>query len=183
MAIGDRHGALAKIRRLIQLYPTEGTFIWFYSTLLDDNWDRGTFEIDMQNAINRLHPGLRPFDFMVAAHQALGNQKEAIQFMKQGLNVTATVTWMAPQRQLSRMVQLRENSRASHWNALKSPGGERRPKRLFGHASDGAPLAGELEAAEASALAAARLNPDDIYMLWQAERIASMNKAAQEKSP
>ena len=88
--MGDRHGAMSKVRRLLQLYPTEGTFLWFYSTLLEDTLDQDTFQEDMNRALNRLHPALQPFDFMLAAYSALDDRSKIDASFKQGVERDCT---------------------------------------------------------------------------------------------
>jgi tetratricopeptide (TPR) repeat protein len=187
LAEGDRHSAMAKIRRLVHLYPTEGTFLWFYSTLLHDKADERTFEIDMDQAIARLHPALRPYDFMVAAYDSLGKTNEATRYMKLGIERDCGGDIDRPNRDnclawynaLAGRQQAESLERIKRALAAKGDRSDFLDTRAMVHLSRG-----ELDEARDAAVAAARLDPDDIYMLWQAERIAAMGaESAQEDRP
>lgn len=177
MANGDRHGALALVRRLVQLYPTEGKFLWYYSTLVTTDAEVATLRADLDAAIGRLHPDLRPLDFLVAAHHALGDEERALALFAEGLerdcapapegsgkdNCTAWYLALSGQ-DLDRALTLVDG-------AL----GESGPRADYLDTKAVVHMArGELELAYEAALAAARLMPDDVYMLWQAERIAAL---------
>ena len=182
LAQGDRHGAMAKVRRLIQLYPTEGTFLWFYSTLLDAPAERRTFRIDMQSALQRLHPTLRPFDFMVAAHHAIGDDEAVNSFMKLGIERDCSDSigeapkdnCLAWYHSLARKYQTESLDRIQRALELEGDRSDFLDTRAMVYLSRG-----ELDLAWKSAVAAARMNPDDVYMLWQAERISQMAKEVQ----
>ena len=177
LARGDRYGAMARIRRLIQLYPSVGPFLWFYSTLVEEE-DRGTFRHDLAAAMERLHPRHRPVDFLMAAHRSLGDGDIVKQLRDTGIERDCEATTSTTSR---------DNCLAWYWalSGYQTEAALRRIERALD--SEGARsdfldtkamvhlARGELEAAYEAALAAARLSPDDIYMLWQAERIGEMS--------
>ncbi len=177
LAQQDRYGAIALVRRLLQLYPSEGTFLWFYALLVDDPGTASTFEADMEHAMSRLHPPFQPLDFQVAARRALGQQDAALDLMQQG---AARDCHDLPQSDSSRDnciawyhalagVDL-DDALVRVDRALAKDG--RRSDYLDTKAM--VHLArGEGALAYEAALDAARLAPDDIYMLWQVERMAA----------
>ena len=177
LAGGDRHGALAKVRRLLKLYPTEGVFLWFYATLLTDDLESDMFEIDMKQAIARLHPGLRPLDFMVAAHRTLGDDMEVADLMKSGIERDCSLATDRPSKDncYAWYLALAGKQTAEALVRIERALEEEGDRSDFLDTRAMVHLArGELVQAHLSAVAAARLDPDDVYMLWQAERIADM---------
>lgn len=180
LAQGDRYGALAYIRRLLQLYPFNGQSLWFYATLLEPV-DQEMFFADLDAAMTRLHPDQRPLDYLVVAHEILGRHEEALKFMGDGLARDCDPITERPQRlnceawyhALGR-VELDE-AVADIDAALTAEG----PRSDFLDTKAMVHLArGEVGVAADAALKAARLSPDDVYMLWQAERIAQIAAAA-----
>ncbi|MFT6158092.1 MAG: tetratricopeptide (TPR) repeat protein [bacterium] len=181
LAAGDRIGAMALLRRMIELYPTDGLFVWFYTLLLDgpDDILESTLRQDIEDAMSRLHPQQQPFDFLVASHTVLGNQEEAARFMDRGIARDC-----APQT----LPSAQGNCMAWYWSlakvspdtslqrvdeALQASG----PRSDYLDTKAMVHLArGEYDLARDAAVKAARLAPDDIYMLWQAERLASLSE-------
>ncbi len=179
IANGDRFGAMALVRQQIQLYPTEGKFIWYYALLAQSPAEAETVRQDIERAMARLHPELRPLDFMVGAHTVLGDNASAKAYLKQGLkrdcepmkgdkasfdNCSAWYHGLAGER-LDHALDLVDT-------ALEKSGD--RPDFLDTKAV--IHLArGEIKEAIDAAIAAARLAPDDVYMLWQAERMTLMS--------
>lgn len=176
LAQGDRYGAMASIRELVQLYPFEGLFLWFYAELIDPA-DAPTFRHDLQRAMDRLHPGDRPLDFLVAAHVALGDQQQARRIMERGLERDCT---RAPSEASKdnchawymALAGIRLDEALSRVDAALAETG---PRPDFLDTKAVVHLArGEHDQAADAATAAARLAPDDIYMLWQAERLREL---------
>ncbi|MEO0600742.1 MAG: retroviral-like aspartic protease family protein, partial [Myxococcota bacterium] len=85
LATGDRYGSMAHIRKLLELYPGGGPYLWFYAMLLESDLDTETFRADLEGAMARLHPHSRPFDFLVAAHAILGDDEEVDRWLAEGL--------------------------------------------------------------------------------------------------
>jgi tetratricopeptide (TPR) repeat protein len=180
LAAGDRIGAMAHLRRMIELYPTDGIFVWFYTLLLDgpDDVLAPTLRQDIEHAMSRLHPQQQPFDFLVATHTALGNHEDAAGLMDRGIARDC-----APQTEMP----AKDNCMAWYWSlahvspdtalkrvddALEASG----PRSDYLDTKAMVHLArGEYAQAADAAVKAARLAPDDIYMLWQAERIAALS--------
>jgi hypothetical protein len=125
----------------------------------------------------RLHPFMQPYDFLVAAYRVLGDTEAAQQWMEHGVGEHCEP--MDPGPQL-------DNCTAWYWSlagthpdaslerierALLETGD--RPDFLdtkaMVHVSRG-----ELEAAHAASIRAARLSPEDPYMVWQADRIGQL---------
>ncbi len=177
LATGDRYGSMAHVRKLLQLYPFAGEFLWFYALLIEDDQEAATFREDMASAMARLHPERRPVDFEVAAHHALGDQELAEELMRDGIasqcepleqsaakdNCLAwfySLAGVHPDEALTRIDRALDKT------------GERSDyldTKAMVHLARG-----EFREAHDAAVAAARLSPDDVYMLWQAERIAEM---------
>lgn len=183
-ASGDRMGAMALMRRLIELYPTDGLFLWFYTLLLDGPDDElaPTLRHDLDAAMARLHPQQRPFDFLVAAYAALGEQERAESYLERGLERDCRerepaesdncVAWYLS------LAQRRDNEPLHRIEAALARSG---PRSDFLDTKAMVHLArGELLLAHEAAQAAARLAPDDVYMLWQAERLAAMSAQAED---
>jgi tetratricopeptide (TPR) repeat protein len=175
-AAGDRHGAMAHVRKLMQLYPFGGHFLWFYAHLLQTEGDRNTFRADMNAAMARLHPDGRPYDFLVAAHQMLGDDADVARWRATGVEAHCE-PMEGPGR---------ENCFA-WYDALAGVDLDRALERIDkalaaeGERSDFLDTKAmvhlarrELPMAREAALQAARMSPDDVYMLWQAERISDI---------
>jgi tetratricopeptide (TPR) repeat protein len=174
LAAGDRVGSMAYVRKLLALYPGDGPSLWFYAMLVDGEADLERFRQDVDVAMARLHPYARPLDFLLAAEQVLGGPVEPL--LEQGLkrdcegldgpdfdNCRAWYLALAhrdPDEALQRIER-----------ALAATGD--RPDyldtRAMVHLSRG-----ELDLALVHAQKAARMSPDDVYMSWQAERIADL---------
>lgn len=184
LAARDRFGAMAHVRKLLQLYPMGGEFLWFYALLVEDS-DRGTFRHDLEAAMARLHPGRRPIDFRVAAYRILGDEPTALALMHEGVEAHCDPMDAGPER---------DNCHA-WYHALAGQdldGALRNIERALAEAGPRSDFLdtfamvhlarGDLNAAHDAAWAAARLSPDDVYMLWQAERIGDLLRAAEEGS-
>lgn len=180
LAAADRYGAMAHVRKLLQLYPFGGEFLWFYALLLEDEQDAGTFRHDMRSAMARLHPDRRPLDFQVAAHRALGEHEEALALMRVGIERHCEPMEAAARancRAWFHALAGHQLDAALHdiERALRDTG----PRSDFLDTKAMVHLArGELDRAHEAAWAAARLSPDDVYMLWQAERIGDLRRTA-----
>jgi len=177
LALDDRHAAMAHIRKLLQLYPSGGPFLWFYALLVDTDTETHTFRTDMQGALERLHPNRQPLDFMVASYNAIGDAEASITAMREGVERDCQ-----PMDDQS----LIDNCFAWYWAlagvrtddalrkidaALEAEG----PRSDFLDTKAMVHLArGEYEQAHMAASTAARMSPQDVYMLWQVERISDI---------
>lgn len=178
LASGDRYGSMAHVRKQIQLYPHDGATLWFYATLASEPRDRETFRADLDAAMARLHPYDRPFDFLVAAHRILGDDDEVGRFLAEGLSHHCE----------DMPSELPERGNCYAWyEALAGTDLDDALARIDASLAETGPRAdfldtkamvhlarGEHAAAAAAAHEAARLSPDDVYMLWQAERIGQI---------
>jgi tetratricopeptide (TPR) repeat protein len=177
LAAGDRYGAIAHVRKLLKLYPGGGTVLWFYAMLLESDADKEMFRADLDAAMARLHPDMRPFDFLVASHHILGDEDDVKRMFDVGKRAHCDPMPPSPEHdncmawyEALAHVDLDDALRRID-SALEKSGD--RPDFLDTKAM--VHLArGESESAVASALEAARLSPDDVYMVWQAERIAEI---------
>ncbi len=182
MASDDRYGAMAHLRKMLQIYPFRGPFMWFYALMLEDT-DKATFQTDMEHAMERLHPFQRPLDFQVASHHVLGNQELALEMMQHGIDRDCADVEDEPLK----------NNCIAWYSALAGHDSEESLRLVEsaleakGDRSDFLDTKavvhltrGEFEEAHRAAVAAARLSPDDVYMLWQAERIGQMAAARSE---
>lgn len=179
LAAGDRYGSMAHVRRQIELYPHDGKTLWFYALLAQDAAERETFRADLEAAMARLHPFQRPFDFLVAAHRVLGDDatswlaegtKAHCDPLPEGTDEDNCLAWywalagLEPEQALTRI------DRAL---AATGPRSDYLDTKAMVHLSRG-----EVALARTAAHEAARLAPDDVYMLWQAERIAQLEDPA-----
>jgi len=176
LAQGDRYGAMSHLRNMLQIYPFNGPFMWFYSQLAEPD-DRPTVEADIRNAMARLHPFQRPVDFQVGASHQLGDQARADELMQGGVDrdcdalgddaqTDNCVAWYHALASRDLDDALVRVDRALE---VKGP----RSDFLDTKALVELRLGNTSNAADA-ALQAARMAPDDVYMLWQAERLASL---------
>ncbi|MEZ4319019.1 MAG: aspartyl protease family protein [Myxococcota bacterium] len=181
LAAGDRHASQAHVRKLLALYPMGGEVLWFYALLADDDATRATFSSDLEKAMARLHPRSRPIDFLVAANQVTGDHEQALTFMHEGIDRDCKALDDGPSE---------DNCLAWYWSLAGVQPDQALERIDRALAADGdrsdfldtkamVHLArGEYEDARVAAVAAARLSPDNVYMLWQAERIADLAEEA-----
>lgn len=177
LARGDRYGAIAHVRRLLQLYPSAGQFLWYYSLLLENEADRALFRADLDEAMARLHPDHRPLDFMVASLAAIGEEERARALMEEGIARDCALTDFAPAvdncmawyHGLARTDL--DDALVRIDRALAAEGD--RPDYLDTKAVV-LLVRGDYAGAHAAATAAARMSPEDLYMIWQADRIGQL---------
>ena len=185
LAAGDRYGSMAHIRRLLDLYPGGGPYLWFYAMLLEGDFDADTFRYDLQAAMARLHPHTQPFDFLVASHAILGEQGEVDRWLRTGLTEHCEPMPDGPSN----------NNCVAWYEALAGVRLDDALRRINGALEETGPRADFLDTkamvhlarrefteARRAAGGAARMSPDDVYMLWQAERIAEIALASQRET-
>ena len=181
LAGGDRHAAIAHVRKLLQLYPGGGPYLWFYSMLVESEDEIEMFRADLDAAMHRLHPFTKPFDFLVGAHRVLEDQASVNRWLEEGLEAHCEPMRRHPNKDncmawYYAMAGMRPDAALRHIDQALEKTGERADfldTKAMVHLSRG-----EFQQAETAANAAARLSPDDVYMLWQAERIAQIARAA-----
>ena len=171
---GDLHAALTHVRRLVQLYPNGGVAPWFYALEASKGGEKDLFTADLARARDRLHPGDGPLDFFSAAYHAVGDSHLSLQLMNEGRardcseNITGTSqkncqAWylglaqveLAEARKLIESALHQEPNRAEFLDTLA----------IVLEAQ------GEIKGAKEAAFNAAKLVPDDVYLLWQANRL------------
>jgi len=177
LASGDRYGAMAHIRKLLALYPGGGPYLWFYAMLVENDDERATFKADLDEAMSRLHPDTRPSDFLVASDRILGDQTSMNAELAHGLHDQCEPMKESPEK---------DNCYAWYYalSGTKLDDALVRIDRALEKSGDRADFLdtramvhlarAEYQQAEESARGAARMSPDDVYMLWQAERITQI---------
>jgi len=186
LAGGDRHGSMAHIRQLLQLYPFGGHLIWFYAQLLDSEGDRTTFRRDLDEAMARLHPHDKPFDFLVAAYHLLDDEQAADEHYDAGLAAHCAPMSKGPTARNCRawydaLAGRDLDAALASIDAALAEEGDRSDfldTKAMVHLARG-----EVDAAYQAARQAARMSPDDVYMLWQAERIAALADRSPSTAP
>ncbi|MEZ4238158.1 MAG: aspartyl protease family protein [Myxococcota bacterium] len=183
LAAGDRYGAMAHIRKLLSLYPGGGPYLWFYAMLVDSDADRQTFRADVEAAMARLHPTHRPLDFLVAVERVLGDEPALQDALSEGLKAQCEPIPASPDRDncfawYYALAGVKLDDALALIDRALTLSGERSD---FLDTSAMVHLArSEYDQALLAAHAAARLSPDDVYMLWQAERIAQIAASQRE---
>ncbi|MEN0065020.1 MAG: retroviral-like aspartic protease family protein [Myxococcota bacterium] len=182
LATGDRYGSMAHIRKLLELYPGGGPYLWFYAMLLDSELDTETFRADLERAMSRLHPHARPFDFLVAAHAILGDADLVDRWLAEGLAQHCETMPEGPDQDncvawyLALGNRRLEDALMRIERALDETGerADYLDTKAMVHLARR-----EMVEARRAARHAARLSPNDVYMLWQAERIAELTLQAE----
>jgi tetratricopeptide (TPR) repeat protein len=174
-AEGDRVAAMSHVRQLLALYPAGGFSLWFYAALATTPEDRASLKVDMEQAMARLHPEDRPLDFQLAAYKTLGDDAQVSQLLSEGL-----------ERECPKAKDEAGKANCEAWflglagkdldHALAL---SNQAISLDPHRSDFLDTLslvhrrrGEAQAAAQASAAAAALSPDDIYLLWQNDRVA-----------
>ncbi len=171
---GDRYGAITHARRLMELYPSGGVAAWLYARQVVGTDDEPLFEQDAERALQRLHPGDGPFDFLSGAFRVVGEAERARALMEAGRG-----------RDCARAEEAASRANCHAW--YRALAGQDLPDaradieaalRAFPHRSEFLDTMaivleaqGELEAARDAAWHAAALAPDDVYLLYQAARL------------
>lgn len=177
---GDRYGAIVPLRELMDHLPLQGLPMWLYATLAGPA-DHDTLRADVARALARLHPGDEPLDFVGAAWWAIGDAEAARRVLAEGRardcaplrpgadrdNCEAWYLALAHE-DLGRAETLIQAAIA------EEPGNPAyRDTAAVVAAAAGQPL----DALE-RARYAARLDPDDPYLLWQVTRLEAAARAA-----
>jgi tetratricopeptide (TPR) repeat protein len=171
LASGDRYGAIAHMRRLLELYPFAGQVVWFYSQIVKQE-DVVTFLSDVNTAMARLHPHEQPLDFLVAAGRVAGAEAITRKRFNKGLNRDC-----APLG-----TRATQDNCYAWYNALAGRALHSSLKRIDRALQETGSRAEFLdtkavlhlsleqyELAHKAAVHAAQLAPEDIYMLWQVD--------------
>ncbi len=176
LAEGDPVAAVSLLRTRIRLYPSEGDTFWFYglaASELGDDLALETYRVDLERALERLHPDLRPLDFAAAGYALLGDQDQAEALMNQGLERDCAELEGPSADNCVAWYQAMGGSNLEEALALVTAAVTAEPHRAdFQDTLAVVHLVrGEDELARGPARLAARLRPDVVYHLWQADRI------------
>jgi Flp pilus assembly protein TadD len=171
---GDIYGLVTHSRRLMELYPNGGVAPWFYASQVKGTPQAELWKMDATRAVGRLHPGDGALDFYGAGWHHVGEPATAHRLIDTG---------RARDCKRAREETSRANCEA-WYSALRRDALNEARKQVEGalavHPSRSeyldtlamvAEAQGDLASAQSAALKAARLSPDDIYLLWQAERL------------
>lgn len=175
LAEGDRLAALSHSRRLLEILPSSGFAIWFYQHLVQGDAELATFERDLELAMERLHPGDRPLDFLAAAYQRLGQTERVLELLPRGI-----------ERDCEPLEPGASQANCYAWyNAMAGVELDQALEHSleatteFPHRSDYLDTLamvhwrrGELEQALEASSRARRHAPGDVYLAWQQERLA-----------
>lgn len=170
---GDALAAITFARRQIDRAPTWGATFWLYGLVATSAEDRALLARDLERALGRLHPGDRPLDFAALAWRLMGDAERARALAAEGRA-----------RDCER-VDGESRANCEAWYLAMSGEELDRARQRIDEALTAAPgrsefldtratvyeAMGELDAARAAAWQAAALSPDDVYLLWQAERL------------
>ncbi len=176
---GDRYGAITTLRQLLDVYPVGGHPMWLYAMSLKDA-DRATFRADVDRALGRLHPGAEPLDFVGAALHLVRDDAAAKAALSAGYERDCKPFRRGPGR---------DNCDAWYWALGEERVADAQRASARAVAADPnnaayrdtaavvAYAAGDVAQASVQAQAAARLSPDDPYLIWQARRFSHAAKA------
>ncbi len=174
----DQDAALSLLRDGLQLNPLDGKLLWFYARVAGAE-DRETLLSDLASAVARVHPRMLPRDFLAGAMSAAGESDDARLHMRKGIardcvrdepsshdNCVAwyqTLGGVQLDDALERVQRalLLEGERSDFLDTLAMVHLARR----------------DLGAAREAALAAARMSPEDPYMLWQADWLSGVHES------
>jgi len=174
LAEGDRVAALAHVRRLLELYPLSGFSLWFYTALAQTPEERAMLKADLERAVSRVHREDVPRDFAMHAWRVLGETQKAKDLLAEGLQEDCATLDKPPSKanceawysglagvdldralDLSRQANVAAPNRSDYLDTLALLLHER----------------GDLDGALEKATMAARLSSEDIYLLWQVDRL------------
>lgn len=173
LAEGDRYGAIATLRSLMDVYPVGGQAMWLYA-LTATPADHPTFRADLDYAMGRLHPGSEPLDFVGAALRVVGDEAAARIALDKGY---------ARDCKPLKAGDSRDNCDAWYFvlQGDKLDLAQQRIERAIKKSPDNSAFRdtaavvalanGDLVAARAHAREAARLTPGDPYLMWQVTRM------------
>ena len=172
----DRVGAMAHLRRMIELYPSGGIAIWFYGQVAKQPEELQTLNADITRAANRLHPEDIPHDFMLSAHDRIGNANAATTLFEKGVRRDCAGLESRPaQNNCEAWYLAMANRDLDRALALAELATSEKP-----HRSDYLDTLavvhwrrGEFKAAEKVAKNAALRSPSDIYLLWQLSQLSA----------
>ena len=174
---GDAAGALTHLRRRLALYPsgpyTPSLYTWTarQADLLD------LAVGDIERALARLHPGDGPLDFVAAAYAMAGQQPKAEALREQGeaRDCARAVEGASHDNCVAWYSGMVGSNLDEAWTAIQRAV-EAEPTRsdFLDTFAVVAEARGDLDTARDAARRAARLSPEDVYLLWQVRRLDSI---------
>jgi tetratricopeptide (TPR) repeat protein len=173
---GDLHGAVTHLRRLLKLYPGGPVAPWMYAWMVQQTDEAPLAIHDLDRARARLHAGEGALDFYAAAYRTLGRADAARELMAAGLARDCDRAESESGRQNCeawyRAVagQELDTARQSIEAAVEA---DPQNHQYLDTLAVVLEAQGEASAALEAARAAARTNPSDVYLLWQAHRLAT----------
>ena len=176
---GDHYASITHIRRLIELYPSGAVAPWFYALQVEDTEQVTLFLDDLDRARRRLHPGDGPLDFLAGAYQVIGQPELASAIMEEGIDRdchgqvppdASTETSRDNCEAWYRALVHRDLDRA-HQQIQQAVSEHPNRSDYLDTLAVVQEARGDLLAARDAAWQAATLEPDDIYLLWQAARL------------
>lgn len=174
---GDRDGALALLRDAVQANPLDGRPMWFYALIAAEQAaDVTTARADLDVVVGDTHPQLRPHDFLAAAFRELGDEARAKAEVTDGAlrdcQGRADADPAGAQNCQAWYFALGGVELQLALALVEQALGAEGPRSDFLDTKAMVHLArGELAEATEAAVLAARLAPDDPYMLWQVQRL------------
>ena len=172
----DRVGALAHLRRMVELYPSGGIALWFYTQVATQPEELQTLSADMDRAAARLHPEDVPHDFMLSAYTRIGDSQATKTLFDQGVvRDCDALEAVAAQSNCEAWYLAMANRDLDRALSLAQTATTEKPHRSDYLDTLAVVLwrRGEIQAAEKVAKKAALRSPSDIYLLWQLDRMAS----------
>jgi tetratricopeptide (TPR) repeat protein len=175
----DTYGVLSHLRRRLALYPSDGFALWAYALSYYQNLDAttgyfGTYKNDTVTALNRLHPDNRPLDFhagiLATEGDAVASKALAAAGIKRDCEESSEPQEFANCRAWYLAMGHMELNRALTLVDQALTIDPHRPDFLDTKAVVHLHRQ-EWAEAEAAAVEAIRLNPADVYHLWQLDRI------------
>lgn len=178
----DVHGAMTHLRRLMSLHPGGNLAPWMYAHLPLDPRELSLLRDDLRAARARLHPADGPLDFFAGTLSRVGpgTETEVAALFASGLerdcNQAATGSphrdnceaWYRGMAQRDLAGARTRIDRATQDSPERSDYLDTQAVVLEAQ--------GDLDGARQAAWTAAQLEPDNLYFLWQAERLAAATK-------
>jgi len=176
---GDHYAAITHIRRLIELYPSGSVAPWFYALQVEDTEQVALFLDDIARARRRLHPGDGPLDFLAGAYQVIDRPDLAASIMESGLerdcrqSAATDPDAIASRDNCEAWYRALVHQDLDSAFSLSQQAVADNPSRseFLDTLAVVLEARGELVAARDAAWQAATLEPDDVYLLWQAARL------------
>ena len=180
-AEGDAVGTIALTRQLLDRNPTWGASLWLYAMEAAGSADEALCRRDLDEALARLHPGDRPYDFAARARRALGDAEQAGALGLAGKTrdcVEANEPASQANCQAWYSAMTGQDLESADANIAAAMAAHPERSEFIDTAAVLKEVQGDLEQARALSWKAASLSPDDIYLLWQAARLDAAWKAS-----